>query len=130
MRRPLVRSPLTGDCLPTPGAGSRGGVARVTHGPRFGVPVLCFLISVLALPAPGSADPLGGTVVGKDGNPKPYVRIDIIGPQKSVVLADENGRFAVDVPQGRYKVRVTDNRRRMDFDASSPSQGKKYKLSW
>ena len=92
--------------------------------------VLALSFSVLAFSATGSADPLGGTIVGKDGQPKPYVRIDIIGPRKVVVVADDNGRFAVDVPQGRYKVRVTDNRRRMDFDAASPSQGQQFQLSW
>lgn len=91
---------------------------------------LCFFVSVLILPTPGVADTLAGTVVGKDGQPRPYVRIDIIGPQKVVIVADENGKFAVDVPQGRYKVRVTDDRRRMDFAASSPVQGKQFKLNW
>jgi hypothetical protein len=77
-----------------------------------------------------AADPLSGTIVGADGRPKPFVRIDIIGPRKVVVVADDNGGFAVDVPQGRYKVRVTDERRRMDFDASSPSQGQRFKVDW
>ena len=101
--------------------------------PCFGrgrVFVICFLMSVLVLPVASVADPLAGTVVGKDGNPRPYVRIDVIGPRNVVIVADENGRFAVDVPPGRYKVRVTDNRRRMDFAASSPAQGQQFKLSW
>jgi len=98
--------------------------------PRLGAVALCFLISLVVLPAAGVADPLEGAVVGKDGVPKPYVRIDIIGPRKVVVVADDNGRFAVDVPPGRYKVRVTDKRRRMDFDASSPAQGQQFMLTW
>jgi hypothetical protein len=119
------RSPLTAAGLPgLPDSRKAAGVLR------FGAFALALSMSMPALPATGSADPLDGTVVGKDGQPKPYVRIDIIGPRRVVVVADDTGRFAVDVPQGRYKVRVTDNRRRMDFDATSPSQGQQFKLSW
>jgi hypothetical protein len=97
---------------------------------RCGALALFLLVSVLAFPVTGFADPLEGTVVGRDGNPKPSLRIDIIGPRKVVVVTDDNGRFAVDVPPGRYKVRVTDNRRRMDFNASSPSSGNRFQLNW
>lgn len=125
MDRQPPGSPPNADCHFRP-AGS-GWVLRVRH---FGAMAVCLLISLLVFPAMGAADPLAGTVVGADGQPKPYVRIDIIGPRKVVVVADENGRFAVDVPQGRYKVRVTDDRRRMDFATSSPAQGKQFKLGW
>jgi len=125
MQRLPVGSALDADCL----SGS-AGPRWAPHAAWFGGMALCFLISLLAFPAAGIADPLSGTVVGKDGQPRPYVRIDIIGPRKVVVVADDNGQFAVDVPKGRYKVRVTDNRRRMDFDASSPTRGKQFKLTW
>lgn len=130
VQRQVVPSPLACDSVFALAARARGSGVVGTRVTRLGMLLFCLLVSMLMLPVTAMADPLAGTVVGKDGNPRPFVRIDIIGPQNVVIVADENGRFAIDVPKGRYKVRVTDNRRRMDFQVSSPVEGEKFRLSW
>jgi len=130
MQRESVRLPLIAEPSLGLSPSSRFGVAVAAHVLRSAALALLLLSAVLMRPAAVHADLLEGYVVGQDGEPKAYVRVNIIGPQKRTVVTDEDGRFTVDLLAGRYTVRVTDNRRRMDFRGISPGGRKEFPLKW
>lgn len=68
--------------------------------------VLTATLIMLAAVAPSSTAPLSGRVIDQDGRAVPAATITVSGPSAAplVTLADQEGRFRLDVPTGRYDV--------------------------
>lgn len=82
------------------------------------------LVLFLCLGAPlAVAGTLQGTVVGKEGAPKEYVRVEVSGPASRTVFTGEDGSFSLELPGGRYVLRVSERNRHMSFDVDVPDKG-------
>lgn len=78
--------------------------------------------ALVALPA--LAGTLQGTVIGSSGAPKRFVRVEVTGPASEAAFTGTDGVFKVELPAGRYTVRVTERNRRMEFEAVQvPARG-------
>lgn len=100
------------------------------------VRILFLGVVVFALMPPTFAysGALEGTVLGGNNKPKPYVRIDILGPKRVVLIANNKGKFEANLDQGLYTVRVIEGRRQMDFlDVMIPESGalkRRFQTNW
>ena len=93
---------------------------------------LILLFLVLLFPSASLAGELSGTVVAKNGQPKARLRVELVGPQKRLVITDAQGKFKVSLRDGSYSVRITDGKRDMvfeDVDARS-DRSQTFKLLW
>lgn len=95
------------------------------------VVVLSLLLAALPVFAQAQGQ-LAGTVVGKDGRPKPNVPVDVLGPSKVYTETDSSGRFSVNLLPGRYVVRVRDGARRIEFaqEIVPGQQQARFQLTW
>jgi hypothetical protein len=87
----------------------------------------------LLLAAASQAGTLNGSVVGINGAPRPLVRVEIHGSKATTLFTDGKGKFAIDLPAGKYIVQVIQSERAATFDATVPETGtvvKVFKLSW
>lgn len=74
------------------------------------------LVAILLLYSPvANAEPFVGTVTNSAGEPIQYVAVDILGPRKIFTRTDDEGRFEVDLVNGRYTVRLRYKRSTTDF---------------
>lgn len=101
--------------------------------PRLRRVLLSSLGALMAsLPAQGAV--VKGSVIGKSGQPRPYVRVDVAGPQSQTLFTDAKGTFAVELPGGDYVVRVTERNQRMQFDLrvadDEGSTAPRFELRW
>lgn len=97
--------------------------------------VLCAFVTLsLVLINNAAAGTLAGQVLTKDGTPKPNVRVDLLGPDKKVLLSNSQGKFNVSLSAGYYTVRITDANRQMNFpETSIPASGtvtRTFQLKW
>lgn len=72
-----------------------------------------FLAALIS--SPTHAQELQGKVIGENGQPKPNVLVDILGPSKVFTQTDREGRFSAELMAGAYVVRIREGRRRMEF---------------
>jgi hypothetical protein len=95
-------------------------------------PLAVLVGALVALPA--LAGTLEGTVVGSSGAPKRFVRVEVLGPRNEALFTGQDGAFKVEVPEGRYSVRITERNRRMEFeDVLVPGQGssaRTFQVEW
>lgn len=101
--------------------------------PRLRRVLLSSLGALMAsLPAQGAL--VKGSVVGKSGQPRPYVRVDVSGPESQTLFTDAKGTFTADLPGGDYIVRITERNQRMQFDLQvSDDEGRtapRFELRW
>jgi hypothetical protein len=99
------------------------------------VVVLVFqLFSSVLVVTPAVGGTLLGTVVGAASNPKPFVRVEINGPQASIqTFTNEKGKFSVDLSGGRYTIRVIEMNQAMQFTINVNQVGQtpyEFKLGW
>jgi|SRR5437899_12625801 len=103
---------------------------------RFAICVTIIALTVLwfvaTLVVPAGAGTLAGLVVGKAENPKPYVRVEISGPQNRTTFTDQDGKFSVNLRDGRYTINFIEGGRRMEFtaDVSASAPATTFKLGW
>ena len=78
--------------------------------------LFCALAASLVLYIPDAvAEAFVGTVTNSAGEPMQYVAVDILGPRKIFTRTDSDGRFEVDLVNGRYTVRLRYKRSTTDF---------------
>jgi len=89
-----------------------------------------WLLATIVVPA--GAGTLTGVVVGKAENPKPYVRVEIYGPENRTTFTDQGGRFSVTLRDGRYTINIIEGGRRMEFtaDVSASAPATTFRLGW
>lgn len=98
-------------------------------------PILAFgLFAALVPVGPGAlAGTLEGTIIGANGQPRPYARINAVGPQQRVTVSDQNGEFRVDAAGGAYLIRVIDGKRQADIRVTIPNSGslsREFRVDW
>jgi Carboxypeptidase regulatory-like domain len=78
------------------------------------------------------AGELTGTVLTAQGNPKPGVLVEVLGPTKTFTQTDSSGRFHVSLPRGNYVIRVRDSNMTATFpqEVGDEDRTASYKLSW
>jgi hypothetical protein len=105
-----------------------GPVGPPIHVSRISIFLLALLFSAVA----HAQDSLTGTVVSRDGKPKPNVPVDILGPTKVYTETDSSGAFTVRLRQGSYVIRVRDGDRRAEFSQQiAPGSNKaRFQLRW
>jgi hypothetical protein len=98
----------------------------------FGTVIALMVPSLITLTgAPALAGTITGLVVGKSNNPKPYVRVEILGPQSRTIFTDKDGIFSVNLMDGRYTINIIEGVRRMEFnDVSTGASATTFKLEW
>lgn len=85
----------------------------------------------LLLSASANADELSGIILDANGNPRPFVLVDVLGPTNVFTQADGDGRFSVTVSRGYYTVRIRDNRRRAQTEVFVDGTLRRdFKLKW
>jgi hypothetical protein len=77
---------------------------------------LALLIAVFSFPSRALAAELTGTVVDSSDRPRRRARVELLGPEKKLLVTDGDGRFTVSLRDGTYRVRITDGRRSMVFE--------------
>jgi hypothetical protein len=88
---------------------------------------------LLFFAAASQAGTLNGSVVGITGAPRPLVRVEIHGSRATTLFTDGQGKFAIDLPAGKYVVQVIQRDRGATFDVTVPETGavvQVFKLSW
>ncbi len=94
--------------------------------------LLCFFCLVFNTSA--YAGTLNGTVRGKTGQIKKYVRVEIGGPETKTTFTDEHGVFSVQLLSGAYIINIVERNRSMKFnvdilEAKNPME-KSFNLKW
>jgi hypothetical protein len=82
---------------------------------RSKVSVTLGVLLAILIAFPVYSQSLKGIVKGRDGQPKPYVLVDILGPSNVHTQTDAAGRFEATVRPGAYVIRIREGRRRMEF---------------
>jgi hypothetical protein len=96
----------------------------VIHTFRFKQGACVLVVSVLGAATAHAAD-LNGTVVGRAGDPKGYVRVELLAPAQKSVFTDAGGKFTIRaLNAGTYTVRVNERNRVTEFQINIP-QGDK-----
>jgi hypothetical protein len=91
------------------------------------------LVPSLLVSLPASAGHLEATITGQSGEPRPYVRVELIGPEDQQLFTTQEGKLSAELPGGSYVLRVTDRNRRMEFHLDVPQRGqlqRTLKLDW
>lgn len=87
------------------------------HGVVIGVAVaLIFILVAGSL----QAAPLTGTVKGKNGQIRKYLRVEIGGALTLTTYSNTNGQFTVDLPAGQYTITIVERNRQQAFRLTVP----------
>lgn len=107
--------------------------ATDSHADNYAVIILVLLLSVL-FAVPGETATLQATVIGAAQNPKPFVRVEINGPQSMTIFTNNDGKFSVPLPAGQYKIYIIEMNQRMQFVVHIPGDNKAidrtFRLPW
>lgn len=107
--------------------------ARDSHAGSYAVLILVLLLSVL-FGVPGEAATLEATVIGTAQNPKPFVRVEINGPQSTTVFTNNAGKFSVRLRAGQYRIDIIEMNQRMQFVVDIPGDDRAFnhtfRLAW
>ena len=92
----------------------------------------CLAVLLLAFAVMAQAGDLQGLVIGKDGSPRAYIRMDFSGPTRATVVTDTQGQYWVSLPDGAYTVRLSDQKHRQKSSVSVSGSGKShdFRLRW
>ena len=88
---------------------------------------------VLSVAASAVAGTLEGTIIGANGEPRPYARVNAVGPQQRVTVSDQEGRFRIDAAGGVYLIRVIEGKRQADIRVTIPgsdSLKRDFRVDW
>lgn len=88
---------------------------------------------MVCIAPPAAAETLKGCVVGSDGNPKAHVTVEILTSGRiQVEQTGASGCFSTNLGNGRYVIRIRENRRRQDFNVEVRSGGvnQSFKVKW
>ena len=77
---------------------------------------------MLGFAAPATAQSLRACIVGKDGQPKAYINVEIHAASMRFAKTATDGCFTMDIGNGTYVIRVRENRRRQDFSVRVPEE--------
>ena len=99
---------------------------------RSKVSVMLGVLLAALIASPAYSQSLKGIVKGRDGQPKPYVLVDILGPSNVHTQTDAAGRFEATVRPGAYVIRIREGRRRMEFPRriSDEVHEEQFNLRW
>jgi len=103
----------------------RAGMRKIT------IPLtVVWLLGTIVVPA--GAGTLNGTILGKAENPRPYVRVEISGPENRTTFTDQGGKFSVTLRDGRYTITIIEGNRRTEFtaDVSANTPATTFRLGW
>ena len=87
----------------------------------------------LSVGVPSLAGTLEGTIIGANGEPRPYARVNAIGPQQRVTVSDQEGKFRIDAAGSSYLIRVVEGRGRGDLSLTIPDTGtltREFRVVW
>lgn len=104
-----------------------------SYAKNFAVFLLFLLFSYVLFVATIEAGTLEGKVVGASQNPKPFVRVEIYGPQSMTTFTNNEGKFSVELEGGQYRIQVIEMNQGMQFDVDVPRDNKistEFKLAW
>jgi hypothetical protein len=97
------------------------------------VSMLALVLLLLVLPSVAHAEvQLLCTIISLNGNPRPNVSVDIIGPKTIYTQASAEGQFSVTLTPGTYVFRVRDGAKRMEFERQiTPNDTRAdFRLKW
>lgn len=80
-----------------------------------GILFVTLVVTLLLYSPAAHAEEFVGTVTNSDGEAIQYVAVDILGPRKIFTRTNSNGRFKVDLVQGRYTIRLRYKKSTTDF---------------
>ena len=112
-------------------------ICRDTPARRFRPPmhvsrIAIFLLALVFCVIAQAQESFTGTVVSKNGKPKPSVSVDVLGPSRVYTETDPSGNFTVQLRQGSYVIRVRDGDRRAEFaqQIGAGSSQARFQLTW
>ena len=97
------------------------------------ITVLVLFCCATLVPVAVQGGTLEGTVMGAAQNPKPFLRVEMEGPESKTFFTGNDGKFSVTLKGGRYAVRVIETPKRMQYSVDVPNDGTKreiFKLAW
>jgi len=129
----LRETTVTVDTLTVPSHADKapGASPSLTRPVRVCLWALCAVLASLTPHA--EAGTLKACVLGRDGNPKAHVAVEILASGRiQVEQTGNNGCFSTNLNNGKYVIRIRENRRRQDFNVEIPSGGvdKSFKVKW
>lgn len=83
---------------------------------------ILFLALVFFLPSTALAGELQGTVIGRKGDLKKYVRISLVGREPRTTFTDGRGIFTLDAPNGRYELTIFEKGNKQTFAVEIPGR--------
>lgn len=105
--------------------------------PTLGRPIRVCLWAICAILASLTPRAEAGTlktcVLGRDGEPKAHVTVEILASGRmQVEQTGDNGCFSTNLNDGKYVIRVRENRRRQDFNVEvrGGAVDKSFKVKW
>lgn len=102
---------------------------------RRQIGVILWALSALlaSIATPSDAGTLKGCVLGRDGNPKAYIMVELMAAgQMRIEETNGNGCFSADVDSGTYVIRIREHRRREEFTVRirGDSVEKTFTVNW
>ena len=77
---------------------------------------LALLVVLSSQTSPSFAEELRGKVIGAEKAVKRFVSVSIFGTVNRRTETNSEGMFLVDLPQGTYRIRISQNQQRKEFD--------------
>ncbi|MDO9462623.1 MAG: hypothetical protein Q7J61_02325 [Deltaproteobacteria bacterium] len=96
---------------------------------RAGLFLVLFLALVFSLPSTVQAGKLEGTVIGRKGDLKKYVRISLFGREPKTTFTDDKGIFTLDAPDGRYGLSISEKGNEQTFEVEIPGRWR-FRVDW
>ncbi|MDQ7839053.1 MAG: hypothetical protein RDU59_11260 [Thermodesulfobacteriota bacterium] len=88
-----------------------------------------FLALVFFLPSTVQAGKLEGTVIGRKGDLKKYVRISLVGREPKTTFTNGRGIFTLDAPNGRYGLTIFEKGNEQTFAVEIPGRWR-FQVDW
>jgi len=96
---------------------------------RISCVAVLFLALVFFLPSTALAGKLQGTVIGRKGDLKKYVRISLVGRESKTTFTDNKGIFTLDAPDGRYGLSISEKGNEQTFEVEIPGR-LRFQVDW
>lgn len=78
------------------------------------------LVFFLLVTFPVKAGTVNGTVKGRNGQLKRYVRVELGGPETQTIFTNEHGKFSIQLSGGTYIIKIVERNRSMEFAVDVP----------
>jgi|GEM_PF-5907235 len=96
---------------------------------RISCLTVLFLVLVFSLPPTAQAGKLEGTVIGRKGDLKKYVRISLVGREPKTTFTNGRGIFTLDAPNGRYGLTIFEKGNEQTFAVEIPGRWR-FQVDW